>query len=230
MVVFSNSLSNNVITKHRNVHDVISLILTLVLIPIYSCIITHLGEWTDGNRAAYNSLSALAHIDGHLIWVVIWGLLNVGAFVYLIILNSFDGGMNKYLRAFFIICAFVGLILLTSASIFPYNQGTSDIDIRNKNLHNSFAHWGFGFVVVEFCLYSLTIFFRNKKQFFISFLSLIFVMTISLYLVFEANEKEISPTDISSVAQVCIFLLFNAYLTFLYLSNRLFKITQSKKA
>jgi hypothetical protein len=55
-------------------------------------------------------------------------------------------------------------------------------------------------------------------------------MAISLYLVFEANEKEISPTDISSVAQVCIFLLFNAYLTFLYLSNRLFKISQSKKA
>ncbi len=229
MIIFNSSSNENLITKHRNIHDKIALILSLVILPIYSCIITHTGEWSGGNRAVYNSLSALAHVDGQLIWVVIWGILNVGTFLYLFVLNTYDSSINKFLRAFFVVCAFIGLTLLTLASIFPYNHGTSVIDVRNKNLHNAFAHWGFGFVVVEFCLYVLILFFRNFKQFEILFLALVFVMTISLYVVFEANEKEISPTDISSIAQVIIFLLFNAFLTLTYFTNRLFKVKQIKK-
>lgn len=224
MVLFD----NNIAVKNRLIHDKLTLILTLVIIPIYSCIITHLGEWTGGNRAAYNSLSALAHIDGQLLWVVIWGLLNSGAFVYLITLNGYDSGLNKYLRTFFIVVSIIALILLTSASIFPYNHGTSEIDIRNKNLHNTFAHWGFGVTVVEFCVFALILFFRNRKQFEITFFALLFVMILSIYVVFEANEKEISPTDISSIAQVIVFLLFNAYLTFTYFTNRLFEVKPLK--
>lgn len=217
--------SNNLFVKNRKIHDKLALVLTMFIIPIFSCLITLTGEWAGGHRAAYNSLSALAHVDGQLVWVVIWGLLNSGTFIYLITLNGFDSGLNKYLRTFFIIVSVIALLLLLSASIFPYNHGTSDIDIRNKNLHNAFAHWGFGVTVVEFCVFSLMIFFRNKQQFEISFFALLFVMIISIYLVFEANEKEISPTDISSIAQVVVFLLFNVYLYFLYLSNRIFKVT-----
>ena len=220
--------NNNSFVKNRSVHDVITLMLTFVIIPIYSCLITHTGEWTGGNRAAYNSLSALAHVDGQLLWVVIWGLLNSGAFVYLITLNGYDSGLNKYIRTFFIIVSIIALLLLTSASIFPYNHGTSEIDIRNKNLHNTFAHWGFGMTVVEYCVFSLFLFFRNRKQFQIAFFGLLFVMILSIYVVFEANEKEISPTDISSIAQVIIFLLFNAYLTLIYISNRLFEVKPFK--
>lgn len=223
-MLFNENLNGNFITNKRKIHDKIILILVLVILPIYSSIVTHTGEWSGGNRAVYNSLSALAHVDGQLVWVLIWGVLNVGTYVYLFVLNTFDSGMNKYLRLFFIVCALIGFSLLMLSSIFPYNHGSSEKDILNKNLHNSFAHWGFGFVVVEFCVYTLTLFFRNVKQFELSFLTLVFVMTISLYVVFEANEKDISPTDISSIAQVIVFLLINAQLTLTYFTNRLFSV------
>ncbi len=219
-----NETRNNFITRHKNVHDVISLILTLVIIPIYSCITTHTAEWAGGTRAVFNSLSSLAYVEGQLIWVIIWGILNVGTFVYLIILNTFDSGLNKYIKWLLIVCAFIGLALLSTSASIPYTYGTTEKDLLNNKYHNFFAHWGFGVIVVVFCLYALILAFRSLKQFKFTGLVFVFVMTIVLYILFEANEKDISRSDISAISQVVTFLTFNAYLTFCYFTNRLFKI------
>ena len=44
MIIFKSSLNENLITKYRSIHDKIALILALVILPIYSCIITHTGD------------------------------------------------------------------------------------------------------------------------------------------------------------------------------------------
>ncbi len=228
MQIFTSN-DDNFISRHRKIHDNISLVLTLLILPLFSWLIVTLGEKHGGNRAVFNSLSSLAYVDGQLGWVLAWGMLTVGAYVYLFILNVYDSGLSKYFRLFFIICSIIAFSLLTTSSLIPYSpDATGKAGVLNK-FHNGFAHWGFGFIVVNLALYVIILLFRSLKQFKFTTLFYAFTLIVSLFMVFEANEKEYSPCDISSIAQVMVFLTFNAYLTICYFTNRLFSLNSILK-
>ena len=203
--------------KNQKTHEIIASALVFFAIPIVNCFIITSGE----QSALYNSLSRLAWPEGLLWLIYIWGVLNVGCFVYSTQLVLKAGGYSRKWQLIVITMEVVAAILITVGVSLPSYVDRDGVYLALRTIHTLISSLGFfGFYLILVVM-TITFFKRNKRQAILSAFMNAFILIVGIFGLVEVSDPN-SYCHVSSPAQVLLFDLFNVNAILNYYGMTLF--------
>ncbi|MCM1306638.1 MAG: hypothetical protein NC037_03075 [Bacteroides sp.] len=204
----------NYLTRHKKVHGILAVLLSLVIAPILSAAIIA----GSGANLVTTSISKIGWQNDWLVAVYFWGLYNLALFFYLLKLVLDEGQYDKKLKiAFYAVTAVSCVILLVGISI-PFINDEIPTHMLMRKIHNGFATTGFVLFVVVLIALTVTTLFRNKTQALISAGLLAFLIISGLFAVLCVNSPE-HATFITASAQMYIFSMLHILLACQFFLN-----------
>ncbi len=200
--------------KSARVHEIVMMLLTFVIIPIASVLLIVLPCKALGINITETTISMLAWISDKLAEVYIWGLLNLGLFIYLFVLNLESQQYSKWVKIiFYILVSLSSLLLIIGVSV-PFNEKFPNYQLLHK-VHNVMIVTGFALNVIIWILFAITTYFRNIRQgLIISGLTVFFIITAATALPLVKHPDSIAK--LSCVTQVYVFFMINVVLALNY--------------
>ena len=205
--------------KKEGLQEKIMLILTFVIVPLVSILVTMFRA----DRPVSTSMSRIAWVDKDFGLVLLWGFLNMGNYIYSLVLTVKKGGYTKGWKKFFIISAAVAAAIMTIGLSIPAYYSETDIKLQQmRTAHVVISGAGFFYYVAEVFFLTLTLLKRNKSQFFISLGMALFIAIGGIYSLVFVND----PTGYcfcSTVTQLFLFGTSNVFLAVQYYFMKQFK-------
>ena len=201
--------------NHKNVHDILVPILTLIVSPIISILMFATG---DANLVSI-SISKLGWQYDMLAVVYIWGLINLSIICYILKLSLDNGKYSKASKI--LLYSIFGLgcaILLVGLSV-PFISDDVPQHILMRKVHNTFATLGFVMLVILLIAITAMTFPRNKKQALIGSCAMAFLIITGIFAVLKVNAPQ-SGTFITAAAQLYIFAMLEVLLALQYFLNQ----------
>ncbi len=216
--IFDKNADLNV--KKQNLQELIMIVLTFVVVPVVSVLITLAAS----DRPVSTSMSRIAWVDKQFALVVLWGFLNMGNYIYSLVLTVKKGGYTSGWKKFFIVSASIAAAIMTIGLSIPAYYSETDIKlIQMRTAHVVIAGAGLFYYVAESCILALTLIKRNKRQFMLSAGMCLFIIVGVLFSLIYVND----PTGYcfcSTVTQLFLFGACNAYMAVQYFLMSQFKI------
>ncbi len=208
--IFDSSADTSI--KKENLQEKIMLILTFIIVPIASILVTVAAS----DRPVSTSMSRIAWVDKQFFLVLLWGALNMGNYIYSMVLVVKKGGYSKGWKKFFIISAAVAAAVMTIGLSIPAYYSETDIKLQQmRTAHVVISGAGFFYYVAEAYILALTLIKRNKDQFFISVGMMSFTVIGGIYSLVYVND----PTGYcfcSTISQLFLFGMSNFFLAVQY--------------
>ncbi len=205
--------------KKQRLQEIILLVVSFVIVPIISMIVITSGS----DRAIYTSISRLAWVDNLFPLILFWGLINMGNFIYALVLTVKAGGYTMPWKKFFIIFAAVGALLMTvGVSIPAYYDPSNARLVALRTAHTVISTTGFSLFYVLMVIMAITILKRNKRQGWLSIAIVAFMIAGGAFAIVEANDAA-SYCTTSAVSQIFFFGLYNTYMAIQYFFMTTFK-------
>ena len=203
--------------RNGKTHEIVSGVLVFVILPIFSCLITLVGE----ESALYNSLSRLAWPEGYLWLIYLWGILNIGCFAYVLELLVRAGGYTTRYHKLFVAMEIAAALVMTAGVSIPAYHDRGQYYLTLQTIHTAISAVGFvGFYLVLLAITG-TLFFRWPRQAMVSALGNAFILIVGIYGIFTVTDPN-SYCHISSIMQVLLFDLFNVSLLLHYYAISIF--------
>ena len=217
MKIFDDKASVSI--KSQKIKEIILLISTFVVVPLFSMLVTLVRE----ERPVSTSMSRIAWVDKDFVLVALWGLFNMANYIYALCLVVKSGGYNDKWKKFFIIsAAFAALCMTVGLSIPAYYSETDIKLIQMRTAHVVISGAGLFYYVAECCLLALTLIKRNKRQFMLSVGICLLMIFGVLFALLYVND----PTGYcfcSTVTQLFLFGVCNVFMTIQYYFMTQFK-------
>lgn len=204
--------------KKQKLQETIMLLLTFVVVPIASILITLAAS----DRPVSTSMSRIAWVDKQFFLVLLWGFLNMANYIYSMILVVKIGGYSKGWKKFFIISASVAAAVMTIGLSIPAYYSETDLKLQQmRTAHVVISGAGFFYYVAEVCFLALTLFKRNRDQFLLSVGMASFIIIGGIYSLVFVND----PTGYcfcSTITQLFLFGTSNFFLAVQYYLMKVF--------
>ncbi len=205
--------------KDQELQEIIMLLITFLLVPVASVLITQVAS----DRPVSTSMSRIAWVDKQFVWVLLWGLLNMGNYIYSLVLVTKKAGYSAGWKKFFIISAAAAALIMTVGLSIPAYYSETDIKIQQmRTAHVILAGIGFFYYVAEVFFIALTLLKRNKTQFMLSLGMALFIAVGGIFSIIFVNDPA-SYCFCSTVTQLFLFGTSNAFLAVQYFLMKEFK-------
>ena len=211
--------------KNQSLQEKIMLVLTFIVVPVASILITLVAS----DRPVSTSMSRIAWVDKKFVFVLLWGLLNMGNYIYSMVLTVKKGGYSKGWKKFFIVSASVAAAIMTIGLSIPAYYSETDVKLQQmRTAHVIISGAGFFYYVAEVFFVALTLLWRNKNQFFLSIGMACFIAIGGIFSLIYVND----PTGYcfcSTATQLFLFGASNFFLAVQYFLMRYFPMESNEK-
>ncbi len=215
--------------KNLRAHQIATLLLTFVIVPIYSILLVVLTlKFLPGGglRTVQTSLSKLGWEHNHLEVPYLWGIVNLALYIYLLVLALNSCGFNKRAKQTLIgLTGASSVIMIVGVSI-PFLPG--DENYVPRLFHNILATTGFclfAIVTIAMCVLLLL---RNLKQGIGASALMAFIIITGVYSIPQVNSPD-SNAFVTAAAQLYIFMMLEALLALIFLTQPLFDAAAAPK-
>lgn len=206
----------NYLIKHEKTHTALALALSLIAAPILSALMIA----TKGVNLVTTSISKLGWQNDMLPVVYLWGLYNLALFAYLLKITLDKGQYSKRSKILFYSLTAAGCVILLVGISIPFISDEIYQHYVMRKVHNAFATVGFVLFVVILIALTVTTFFRNRLQAYISAGLMCFLIITGIFSVLCVNSPE-KATFITAASQMYIFSMLHVILACQYIMNGL---------
>lgn len=219
MKLFDKANIPNWLEKNRKAHDLAAILLTFVIVPIYSILLIVLTCDSVGLRVVETSISKLAWENGYLIVAYFWGIVNLALYIYLTVLALNSCGFNGPAKeAVLTIVGIAAAFIVIGVSI-PFLP--ADINWVMRFCHNFFATFGFALFAASPVVICIMLCFRDKRQGIFACAFMAFIVITGVYSIPQVNAPS-SNAFVTAAAQLYVFMILQVLLAIIYLTQPLF--------
>lgn len=205
--------------KNRKKHNIATILLAFVIVPICSILLVALTCKSVGLRVVETSISKLAWEYGYLSVAFVWGIINLALFMYLTVLAVNSCGFNLPAKKAFISLEGISIALMLTGISIPFLPG--DANRTPRFFHNFFATLSFVMFAAIVIILCVMLLFRDRRQGIGACAFMAFIVITGIFFIPQVNAQ-ISDAFVTAAAQLYIFMILEILLAMIYLTQPFF--------